>query len=88
VIWKGWCEVKLNLTTAFLLALVAEIGTSWWRWARAPTDGLRVYWEGNFWAYAAERLVPWLIILIVAWMLYLLVKRFLPKPTAIHQHRV
>jgi hypothetical protein len=73
--------VKLNLLSAFVIALVAEIGASWWLWISAPTDGLRVYWNGNFGAYAAERLVPWLIILILAWGVYFLLKRFLSKPT-------
>ncbi len=41
-----------------LLALVAELASSWWLWARAPTDTLRVLYSG-FWNYEGGRLLCW-----------------------------
>ena len=72
------------LLPAFIIAFTAEVATSWWKWVRAPTDGLRVFYRGNFFAYAAERLVPWLIIFVVLWAAFLLVDRTRTK-RAIHQ---
>jgi hypothetical protein len=63
------------LLSASLITLIAEIATSWWKWARAPTDGLRVYYRGNFAAYAVERLVPWLIIFASLWVIFLIFDR-------------
>lgn len=62
-----------------LIALLAELATSWWKWVRAPTDGLRVYYRGNFWAYAAERLMPWLLVFVVLYAIWILVERILLK---------
>ncbi len=44
-----------------LSALVAELAASWWLWARAPTDTIRVIYSG-FWSYEAERLFCWVIL--------------------------
>ena len=70
-------EVKVipRLLAILVIALVAEVGTSWWRWVRAPTDSLRVWYQGSFLAYEGERLVPWIIILAVASAAYFLLKR-------------
>jgi len=45
----------------FLIALVAEVISFRWTWESAPTDSLRVIYEGSFWAYEAEGIIPWLI---------------------------
>lgn len=38
-----------NFLLKFLpMALLIEIWTSWATWAEAPTDGLRVVYEGRF----------------------------------------
>ena len=60
----GW-GMKRGLAALFVVALIAEISTSWWIWVRAPTDTLRAWYEGSFISYELERLVPWLIIFIV-----------------------
>ena len=62
-----------------LIALLAELATSWWNWVRAPTDGLRVYYRGNFWAYAAVRLLPWLLVFLVLYGTWILVEKLLLK---------
>jgi hypothetical protein len=62
-----------------LIALLAELATSWWKWVRAPTDGLRVYYRGNFWSYAAERLAPWLLVFLVLYGIWILVEKLLLK---------
>jgi hypothetical protein len=61
-----WWEVgmKRQLLALFVVALIAEISASWWTWVRAPTDSLRVGYQGSFITYELERLVPWLIIFI------------------------
>lgn len=64
-----------HLLPAFSISLLAEIATSWWNWARAPTDNLRVYYRGNFAVYAVERLIPWLIIFATLWAIFLMFDR-------------
>ena len=59
----------------FLIALVAEVFASWWAWGRAPTDSLRVLYEGDFLAYEVERLIPWLIVFALLGIIRLLIKR-------------
>jgi len=51
----------------------AEFTASWWIWARAPSDSIRVWYPG-FWAFEAGRLHYWvpalasvLCLSIVAW---------------------
>ena len=70
------------LIAALIISFVAEIFASSWTWASAPTDSLRVYYEGNFWAYAGERLIPWLVMSAVLWLAFLLVDRLRRKRTA------
>jgi hypothetical protein len=67
------------LLPAFFISLIAEVATSWWKWVRAPTDGLRVAYAGNFMAYASERLGPWLVIFIALWAAFLLLDRVRAK---------
>ncbi|HEV7747806.1 MAG TPA: hypothetical protein VGO56_22590 [Pyrinomonadaceae bacterium] len=62
-----------------LIALLAELTTSWWRWVRAPTDGLRVYYRGNFWAYAAEQLAAWIVIFVILYGIFILADRIFLK---------
>jgi hypothetical protein len=57
------------------IALVAEIGTSWWRWVRAPTDTLRAWYGGSFLAYEMERLIPWLVMVAMLLILWLLIEK-------------
>jgi hypothetical protein len=64
--------MKLKCLAILAIALVAEIGTSWWRWVRAPTDTLRAWYGGSFLAYQTERLIPWVAIaatLTILWVL-------------------
>ena len=67
--------VRKQTLAIFVIALLAELGTSWWRWARAPTDSLRVWYQGSFLVYEAERLVPWIIVLTVVTAAYLVLKK-------------
>src|SRR2546426_2552291 len=61
---------------AFLSLLCgAEVAASWWVWARAPTDSIRVWYSG-FWVFEAGRLHYWIPVFaavvalwIVAWYL-------------------
>ena len=72
---KSKSGMRQQVLALFLLALLAELATSWWRWVRAPTDSLRVWYKGSFVAYEAERLVPWIIILTVVTGVYLILKK-------------
>jgi hypothetical protein len=49
----------------YLIALLAEIGTSWWHWERASTDGLRLLYGGSFVNYEMQRLIPWLCLIVI-----------------------
>jgi len=72
--------MRRNYLAVLVIALIADIGTSWWRWVRAPTDSLRVWYEGSFWAYQSERLIPWAIILAMSMIVWFLIeKRIAPK---------
>lgn len=68
-------KVRPRLLAILVIALVAEVGTSWWRWVRAPTDTLRVWYEGSFVTYEIERLIPWVIILSILNGILLLIRR-------------
>jgi hypothetical protein len=57
--------MKIRWIGFFIVALLSELGTSWWVWGRAPTDSLRVLYGLSFLAYMKERLIPWLIIFAV-----------------------
>ena len=65
----------MNKLSPLILALAAELGTSWWKWIRAPTDGLRVAYHGYFWNYESERIVPWLVIVFILYGTWLLLQR-------------
>lgn len=67
-------KVRPRLLAILVIALVAEVGTSWWRWVRAPTDTLRVWYEGSFVSYEIERLIPWVIILTIVNGIWLLIR--------------
>jgi len=54
-----------------LIAFVTEVWTIRWRWERAPTDQLRVWYEGSFRTYFVECISPWLVgfsVLIAIWL--------------------
>jgi hypothetical protein len=72
--------MRRHYLAVLVIALIAEVGTSWWRWVRAPTDSLRVWYEGSFWAYQMGRLIPWAIILAMSMIVWFLIeKRIAPK---------
>lgn len=62
-----------------VIALLTELATSWWKWIRAPTDTLRTYYRGNFWAYAVERLPAWIIIFVLLYVTLLVAERIFSK---------
>ena len=64
-----------NLVIGAAIAFGAEVLTSWWTWVRAPTDTLRVQYE-SFFAYEAERLLPWVIMALVLNGSWFLVRRY------------
>jgi|GEM_PF-2288683 hypothetical protein len=70
------------LVAALVISLTAEMFASRWAWESAPTDSLRVYYQGNFWSYVGERLVPWLVITVVLWLAFLLLDRIRAKRAA------
>jgi hypothetical protein len=73
--------LRSQVVVLFLLALVAEVATSWWQWVRAPTDTLRVRYGGSFLAFEIERFIPWLIILMIAIAAYLVLRvRYKSRP--------
>jgi hypothetical protein len=59
----------------FLVALVTEVGVSFWTWGHSPTHALRDLYEGNFLAYESERFIPWLIIFALLGIVRFLIKR-------------
>jgi hypothetical protein len=61
--------MKNPVRTMFILALFSEVISSGWTWIRAPSDTLRVGYEGSFLAYEFERLVPWSIAFVVSLLL-------------------
>jgi len=65
-----------------VIALLAELATSWWKWVRAPTDTLRTYYKGNFWAYAAERLPAWIVIFVLLYGALIVAERIFLKRSA------
>lgn len=59
-------------TWVFLIALGAELFAIRWRWEAAPTDQLRVWYDGSFRRFLVETITPWLIafgVLLVVWLL-------------------
>jgi len=72
--------VKNPMRTMLIIALLSEITSSGWTWIRAPSDTLRVGYEGSFVAYETERLIPWLITLGVSLLVCLLVDRKATRP--------
>lgn len=51
---------------SYLIALLAEVGTSWWLWRRAHnTDALRPLYGQSFINYELERLIPWLGLIVI-----------------------
>ena len=49
----------------YLIALLAEIGASWWHWQRASADGLRLLYGESFSNYELQRLIPWLCLIVI-----------------------
>ena len=68
-------KVKPRLLAILVIVVVAEVGTSWWRWVRAPTDTVRVWYGGSFVSYEIERLIPWVIIVLILTGIWLLITR-------------
>ena len=64
-----------RILTVFVIALVAEVGTSLGSWVRAPTDTLRVWYGLSFVSYEMERLIPWTIIVLILLGIWLLISR-------------
>jgi hypothetical protein len=65
--------MKRRLAVMFVVALVAEVGTSFWVWGRYPTDSVRTWYGESFRLYEAERLTPWAIIFAATcgvWVLF------------------
>lgn len=58
-----------------VIAILSEIIALWWRWARSPTDSLQAWYQGEFFAYLADWLVPWLVIFATLVSLLLIFKR-------------
>ena len=58
---KGKARELKTLGWYFLIALVAELGASFWIWGHSPTHSIRDSYEGVFWAYEIDRLIAWLI---------------------------
>ena len=75
--------MKRELLQIFVVSLSVEVFTSLWKWLRAPTDGLRVNYNGNFLAYEAERLVPWVACFLLVASLWL-VLGWLSGPRGVH----
>ena len=65
----------MNRLGPLIIALTAELGTSWWRWVRAPTDGLRVAYGGVFWSYESHRFGAWLVIVLILYVTWLLLQK-------------
>jgi hypothetical protein len=63
----GELIMKRHPWAMFIVALLTELGTSFWQWGRYPTDSVRSWYEGSFWLYEAERLIPWAIIFVILW---------------------
>lgn len=63
--------MKKQLMQVFIISLSVEVSTSLWKWLRAPTDGLHVYYNFSFLAYEAERIVPWAAFFVLIVMLWL-----------------
>ena len=49
----------------YLIALLAELGASWWHWRRASSDGLQLLYHHSFVNYELERLIPWLCLIVI-----------------------
>lgn len=67
--------VRKELQQIFVISLAVEVGTSLWRWLRAPTDGLHVEYNFSFLAYEAERIVPWAVFFVLMILLWLFLGR-------------
>ena len=59
--------MRRNLWAMFLVALLAELGALCWWWGSYPTDSVRALYEGSFWRFAAEHIIPWAIIFFILW---------------------
>jgi hypothetical protein len=70
------------LVPAVIISFLAELLAARWTWVRAPTDSLRAYWEGNFSAYLADRLLPWLVFSVLLWLIFFFVHRTRAKRKA------
>src|SRR5258708_36655602 len=75
----------MNRKTRFVLSaftlLAAEIFGSWWLWARAPTDSLRVSYP-DFAAFESGRFKAWAGVFasfLILWTMWLLWRRYRTK---------
>jgi len=63
-----------KIATIAGVTLLTELATSWWMWVRAPTDTLRVQYD-SFFAYERQRLLVWLIVMIVITLIWLVSRK-------------
>lgn len=67
--------MKQNQWAMFIVALLAELGALFWWWGQYPTDTVRVVYEGSFWMYVMEHIIPWAIIFFILWGAWLLISK-------------
>jgi hypothetical protein len=71
--------MKQKLLTSFFVAFIAEIINLTRIWILAPTDGLRVKFDGSFVNYVGDRIAPWFLILVVVIGIWSLVEKLIDK---------
>ena len=64
-----------KIVTIAAVTLLTELATSWWTWIRAPTDSLRVVYDESFFLYERQRLLVWLIVMIVITLIWLVSRK-------------
>ena len=67
--------MRRNQWAMFLIALLAEFGALLWWWGRYPTDTVRVLYDGSFWWFAVEHMLPWAVIFFVLWGVWAVISK-------------
>jgi hypothetical protein len=67
--------MRRNPGPTFLIAFLAEIGALLWWWGRYPTDTVRALYDGSFWRYAVEHIIPWALIFFILWGAWALISK-------------
>jgi len=58
--------MKYQWFVFFLIALIAEVGTSLSQWyVSAPRDGFQRDYDGSFLVYEVTRLIPWFVMFVL-----------------------